>query len=106
MEIITCSAIWYKDLPTQIFLPDNIKSGIVVAGHRHAHCIETVKILSELRSVRFGPSSVGETIQGFLTNKNRFVDRLEAMEIAINSEQVDKNLLDNPRIGLFSEDLY
>ena len=47
-----------------------------------------------------------EKAQGFLTNKNRFVERKEALEIAIKANQVDENNLGNPLIGLFSEDLY
>jgi hypothetical protein len=62
--------------------------------------------LGKLRTVTFSPDGVGESIEGFMTSRNRFVDRLEAAEIAINSGQVDRENLDNPIIGLFSEDLY
>ena len=105
-ERITCAAIWYKELPTSVFKPINIDKGIVVCGHRHGNCIDIVKSLSGLRSVQFTPDGVGESIQGFLTSNNRFVDRLEAAEIAISAGQVYRNFLDNPKIGLFSEDLY
>lgn len=44
--------------------------------------------------------------QGFLTNKNRFVDRKEALEIAINARQCKWDELHNYQIGLFSEDIY
>ncbi len=104
MELIICSAIWYKDLPSQRFLPINIEKGIVVCGHRHSHCIDIVKSLSGLRSVQNGENSVGETIQGFLTNTNRFVDRYEGFDIAEAKNQLN----DRPRYGrtLYSEDLY
>ena len=105
-EYITCSAIWYKDLPNQIYPPKNIDKGIVVCGHRHSNCIDIMVSLGKLRTVQFGPDSVGETVQGFLTSKNRFVDRLEALEIALAMEQVKQDDLYNPIIGLFSEDLY
>jgi hypothetical protein len=105
-EYIICAAIWYKELATQNYLPKNIKEGIVVCGHRHHNCIDTVKSLSSLRTVKISPDGVGESIQGFLTNSNRFVDRLEALEIAKAADQVDANNLGNPRVGLFSEDLY
>jgi len=59
-----------------------------------------------IRTVKFGPNSAGETVQGFLTNTNKFVDRIEAMKIALKSNQIKKENLINPRIGLFSEDLY
>lgn len=105
-EYVTCSAIWYKDLPSQTFLPKNVDRGIVVCGHRHSNCIDIMKCLANLRSVKNGSESVGEYEQGFMTSKNRFVNRIEAMEIAINTEQVKEENLCNPLIGLFSEDLY
>ena len=105
-ERITCSAVWYKELPDSVFKPVNVDKGIVVCGHRHANCIDIVKSLSELRSVQFAPDGVGESIQGFMTSENRFVDRLEAAEIAVKAGQVYRNFLSNPLIGLFSEDLY
>ena len=49
---------------------------------------------------------MGKSIQGFLTSKDRFVNRKEALEIAIAAGQVNENELGNPLIGLFSEDLY
>lgn len=105
-EYILCAAIWYKDLPTQRLLPKNVDKGIVVCGHRHGHCIDIMRFLGTLRSVTFGPDSVGENEQGFLTSKNRFVERIEAAEIAVRQGQVQSDLLINPLIGLFSEDLY
>jgi hypothetical protein len=105
-EYILCAAIWYKDLPTQRLLPKNVDKGIVVCGHRHGHCIDIMRSLGTLRSVTFGPDSVGENEQGFLTSKNRFVERIEAAEIAVRQGQVQSDLLINPLIGLFSEDLY
>jgi hypothetical protein len=106
IEYITCAAIWYKDLPTQTYPPRNVEKGIVICGHRHSNCIDTMKSLSNLRTVKFGPDSVGETVQGFMTSHNRFVDRQEALKIAKLSNQVDVENLGNPMIGLFSEDLY
>jgi hypothetical protein len=41
-----------------------------------------------------------------MTSHNRFVDRIEAMKIAIEQKQVQEENLYNPLIGLFSEDLY
>lgn len=105
-EYIVCAAIWYKELPTQRLLPTNVDKGIVVCGHRHGHCIDIMRSLGTLRSVTFGPDSVGEHEQGFLTSTNRFVDRLEAVEIAVKQGQVYRNILINPNVGLFSEDIY
>lgn len=47
---------------------------------------------------------VGEEIQGFLTNKNRFVDREEAAKIALAAQQID--CLQYSKTKLYSEDLY
>lgn len=105
-ERVICAAIWYKELPSQRLLPKNVDKGIVVCGHRHGHCIDTMKSLGTLRTVTFGPDSVGEHEQGFLTNANRFVDRKEAVEIAVKAGQVYRNMLINPNVGLFSEDIY
>ena len=100
-EYLLCSAIWYADLPTQNMLPFNIEKGIVVCGWRHGNIIGTVKALAELRTVKLGADSVGETEQGFLTNKNRFVSREEAAAIAFLSGQTK-----DEKKYLFSEDVW
>lgn len=101
-EYILCSAIWYKDLPTQKLLATNIDKGIIVCGHRHGNIIATVKALAELRTVKFGADSVGETEQGFLTSKNRFVSREEAAIIAFSTGQIAIEKL----TLLYSEDVW
>jgi hypothetical protein len=110
VESVACAAVWYKDIPLKKVMPEslpvNCDRGVVVCGHRHNQCISVMVSLTGLRSVRSGPDSVGEYIQGFLTTKNRFVDRLEAAEIAVAVGQVNREELINPRVGLFSEDLY
>ena len=109
MEKIYCSAIWYKDLEPNHSLgkrnPENITEGIVLLGHRHGDIIKNLGNLLGLRSVENGENSVGEYEQGFLTNKNRFVDRKEGAEIAINANQIKDLERFNPN-QLFSEDLY
>jgi hypothetical protein len=105
-EYITCAAIWYKDLPTQTHTPKNIDKGIVVCGHRHSNCIDIMKSLGQLRTVQFAPDGVGESIQGFMTSYNRFVDREEGMEIAKTTGQVDETKISNSKTELFSEDIY
>lgn len=84
-EKIVCSALWYKDLPTPTYRPINVDRGIVFCGLRHAHCLSQMNIMTGKRQCE-----VGEEISGFLTNKNRFVDRKEAAEIALNSHQIEK----------------
>ena len=100
-EYIMCSAIWYKQLPKQSSLPINIEKGVVVCGYRHNDIISTVKSLTELRTVKLGPDSVGETVQGFLTSTNRFIDRVEAARIAVRNGQISEE-----KKQLFSEDVW
>lgn len=103
MEKIYCAAIWYKDLPTAKYLPNNIEKGLVVEGHRHGDIIRTVVNLLGKRTVEKGENSVGETVQGFVTNENRFVDRSEAMKIARSANQI---ISDTNFPELYSEDIY
>jgi len=105
MEQIICAAIWYKELPTQTFLPKNIDKGLVVLGYRHPHCIDIVRVLSGKRTVEIAPDGVGKTKQGFYTNLNRFVDRAEARQIALAAGQIEDDKTYSTK-DLFSEDLY
>jgi hypothetical protein len=104
-EYILCAAIWCKGIPLQKeipqVLPKNCDRGIVVLGHRHGQCIWTIGCLTGLRCVTNAPDGVGENIQGFLTNTNRFVDREEGAQIAFDSGQIEQH-----KITLYSEDLY
>lgn len=105
-ERVLCAAIWYKTLPlarpvvleSRNSRPKNVDQGVVICGWRHANCISQVAAITGLRSV---PSEAGESVQGFLTNLNRFVDREEAAQIAFDAGQIVQHT-----ISLFSEDLY
>jgi len=105
-EFIACSAIWYKDLPlikpevleNRGFRPCNVDAGIVISGWRHINCMYQVVAITGLRQ-----SESGNSIQGFLTNKNRFVDRYEGAAIALESKQV-RNLKYGDQ--LYSEDIF
>ena len=57
-------------------------------------------MLTSKRTVTFSEDGVGEHVQGFLTNKNRFVDRTEAAEIFIACGGKPKFR------ELYSEDIY
>jgi len=103
MKRIYSAAIWYKDLPTAQYMPTNIEHGIVVEGHRHADIIRTVLNLTGKRSVSNAPDGVGETVQGFVTNDNEFVNRVEAMKIARAAGQLIAETNFNK---LYSEDIY
>lgn len=106
METILCAAIWYKDfplikdspIPDGFIRPINCDRGIVFSGHRHHNCLyQMVAITGKYQH------EAGEEIQGFLTSKNRFVDRKEAAVIFIKTTgRIPEYHSDQ----LFSEDLY
>jgi len=104
-EYILCSAIWYKELPlirTDIpighYLPTNCTCGIVFAGRNHMQCLYQMVVLTGKTQ-----AEVGEYSSGFLTNKNRFVNRTEGMIIAKKAKQVSETY---HKKRLFSEDLF
>ena len=92
---ILCAAIWFQDGIKHLHQPINIDNGLVVLGYRHGNCFYTTMVLKSMKQFM--------NIQGFLTSKNRFVDRIEAKKIAYNASQIDS--LDGNK-ELFSEDLY
>ena len=102
-EYITCAAVWFDDGKEHTFLPRNIKTGIVVCGHRHHNCIGTLHDILRTTTYNEARETLGITkhVQGFLTSHDRFVDRGEAGEIAFREKQIDKETN-----CLFSEDLY
>lgn len=101
-EYILCAAIWYKELPTtENINPINVNVGTVICGYRHHNIIQQCYQLTGRRTVENGENSVGKYVQGFLTSKNRFVDRIEGAQIAFNTKQTNKLLR-----RLYSEDLY
>lgn len=108
MEKIICAAIWYDDGKEYLFQPTNIKSGIVVCGHRHPHC---KIILCSWLYPNWRTNSLQEQlknevnnkeVQGFLTDTNRFVNREEAAIIFTNNG----GKLNYSTKQLYSEDLY
>jgi len=112
-EYIACAANWYKDLPIERMLfdhtellpashiyPKNVDRGVVFCGHRHLQCMYMMICIYKLKQ-----HEAGEEEQGFLTSKNRFVDREEGLEIAIAAGQVEKGKTYS-NTSLFSEDLY
>lgn len=97
-EYLLCSAIWFDDdIDTYVHQPRNIKTGFVVCGRRHHNCFTTVAMLMGIRKERL----TKEEVQGFLTNKDRFVNREEAAQIALASGQIKE-----PKKRLFSEDVW
>lgn len=106
-EYILCSAIWYKELqlkkPEVLKLrgygPYNVDKGIVLCGWRHANCLYQMVAIYGMANYE-----AGESVQGFLTNTNRFVDRIEGRKIAFEAKQFKEPSIN--KTHLFSEDIY
>lgn len=114
-EYIICSAIYYPNNIKYEGMPLNIETGFVSLGYRHYNCrFELVdkfypnwKNELELPYEEQDRLKVLRTeIQGFITNKNRFVDRVEGKKIAVSADQILEERL--PMLGdkLYSEDIY
>lgn len=104
-EYIVCAANHYDDGIEHVHQPFNIKTGFVICGQRHHNCVYIFSLI-----VKDFPRE--KTVQlmraendGFLTSKNRFVDRHEALIIAKAANQLNNEYL-NERIGLHSENIY
>lgn len=96
-EYIICAAIWFKDGNKHEHQPKNVDNGFVVCGRRHHNCFMIASIC-----IADGYSEVkGDAVQGFLTSKDRFLDRKEAAELACKNGQCARETN-----CLFSEDLY
>jgi hypothetical protein len=109
-ELILCAAIWYNDGKARPHLPKNIESGVVACGYRHPNCFVTLSVLykeedksGELTEEAMRTSVLRNSKQGFLTNENRFVERREALKIAVLSGQIKEAKYGDQ---LYSEDLY
>lgn len=98
-ERILCSAIWLTEVERAHHRPINTPDGVVYCGYRHNHCIATIVASTGKRLHEHG-----NHVQGFLTNKNRFVDRVEGGRIAVACGQIEK--LRFSKDELYSEDLY
>lgn len=98
-EKVLCAAIWLKDVERAQHRPTNTPGGVVYCGYRHGHCIATIVASTGKRLHEHG-----EHVQGFLTNKNRFVDREEGGKIALCCGQIKG--LKYSETELYSEDLY
>lgn len=84
MEFILCAAIWYQDEIKHEAQPENIELGYVWCGWRHENIIVLRHLLLQKSTVK------ASSVNGFLTSSNRFVDRVDAMEIAIKAGQLEK----------------
>lgn len=100
-EYIICAAIWFNDLAKHEHQPKNIESGFVICGRRHHNVFATVAAMKADSLFDKFSEAKRNAVQGFVTSKDRFVDRKEGGEIAFAAGQI-------PEITncLFSEDLY
>lgn len=96
-EYIMCAANYYNDRLDHLYQPYNIDKGFIVAGWRHPNCGNSYMAANK-EAKRWD-----NCIQGFLTNKNRFLTREESLELVRSNGQLTK-----PIIGgeLTSEDLW
>lgn len=84
-----------------IKLPD----GTIWTGHRHHN------ILGDLKEAGIPRGTVAQSEQGFVDQNRRFLNRKEAGQHAVDCGQVEPGCAQvrhefNPRLGLFSEDLW
>lgn len=105
-EYILCAANYYNDGIEHYHQPKNIEIGFVVCGRRHHNCIGTFAQIVGFPYDENGIKIMNTEEQGFLTNTNRFVSRLEALEIAKKANQLLSDEPVNEHIGLYSENLY
>jgi hypothetical protein len=112
-EYILSAAIWVPDGIKHRYQPYNVDNGLVLCGWRHPTIRPQIVALYYPNWMNEHDLPIEEQprvqtlrkeVQGFITNTNRFVDRIEGREIAIAANQV----LDMKILGseLFSEDLY
>lgn len=103
-EYIMCAANWYNDNADHHFQPFNIDKGFIVCGWRHANAGMSYLGAVNVRVPYVFPiKQWDDCIQGFLTNKNRFLTRAEAYELVKSNGQLTKPLLGGE---LTSEDLW
>lgn len=96
-EYIICAAIYCQDNKIHKEQPSNIETGFVICGRRHSD----VFALLEALGIVLNDYSEQKLKDGFMTSKNRFVDRAEAAQIATKAGQLTKKLN-----WLQSEELY
>jgi hypothetical protein len=92
---ILCAAIWFDDGIVHVHQPKNIQTGFVICGRRHHNCFATLSAITDKRHFEF------EKEQGFLTNDDMFMNRVDAAKVAFEAKQTDEI-----KKELFSEDLY
>ena len=86
-ERILCAATYFDDGKVHGFQPLNIFKGFVVMALNHAMVYSSMRSsVSELIA-----TGTVEVKQGFVTTWKRFVNREEALKIAIAADQIISN---------------
>jgi hypothetical protein len=97
VELVMCAANYYNDGLDYLYQPYNIDKGFVICGWRHGCCGTSYMAADK------GATKWDNCVQGFLTTKNRFLTRAEALELVISTGQHNGNILGGE---LTSEDLW
>lgn len=97
VEYVMCAANHYDDGKDHNHQPYNINKGFVICGWRHG-CCGSAYLAANKDAKRWDACE-----QGFLTTKNRFLTRSEALELVKSTGQLDKPLMGGI---LTSEDLW
>jgi len=97
VEYVMCAANWINDGKDYHYQPYNIDKGIVFCGWRHP-CI-----FHQYGNNAYWISFRETEMQGFLTTKNRFLTRDEALELVKTNGQLKGNIIGGV---LTSEDLW
>jgi hypothetical protein len=97
-EFIACSATHFDDGKEHVHQPKNIETGVVICGLRHHNIYRTKQLIPE------DVLALHPHVTGFLTNKDRFVDRVEGLRIAEAAGQIVHKHC--PKHELMSEDIF
>lgn len=73
-----------------------IDETIIISGYRHGDCFNIVQKLCPIKYI-------SQMDQGFITSSGRFVDRVEAKQIAVKANQLIRESVFSK---LVSEDIY
>lgn len=97
VERVMCASNYYDDGKDHMYQPYNIDKGFVICGLRHANC--GMSYLAANKEA----TKWDNCIQGFLTSKNRFLNRADSLELVTSTGQLTKPIQGGM---LTSEDLW
>lgn len=97
IEYVMCAANYYDDNEEHMYQPYNIDKGFVICGWRHG-CCGMSYMAANKDATRWDDCE-----QGFLTTKNRFLNRAEALVLVKETGQLKGDIIGGE---LTSEDLW